>query len=66
MTDFAPLCDRLATLRRQTLVILASQPEDGSLDAGLLTLVAHTQTALVAIEEMIEAERQRARPTSRP
>ncbi len=57
MTDFAPLRDRLSTLRRQTLVTLAEQPEDGSLDAGLLALAANIQAALVALEETIAAER---------
>ncbi len=56
-TDFAPLRDRLSALRRRTLVTLAEQPEDGPLDAGLLVLVAHTQAALAAVEEMIEAKR---------
>ncbi len=65
MTDFAPLRARLLALRRQTLVTLAGQPEDGSLDAGLLALVANVQTVLVAVEEVI-AERPRPRPTSRP
>ncbi len=62
--DFAPLFDRLAALRLQTLVALAEQPEDGSLDAGLIALVANVQTALAAVEEMI-AERPQPRPTSR-
>ena len=66
VTDFAPLRDRLSALRRQTLVTLAEQPDDGSLDAGLLALVANVQAALVAVDEMIEAERPRSRPTSRP
>lgn len=57
MTDFAPLFDRLAALRRQILEALAEQPDDGSLDAGLLTLVANVQAALVAVEALIEAER---------
>ncbi len=65
MTDFAPLRDRLSALRRRTLVVLAEQPEDGSLDAGLLALVANVQTALVAVEEMI-AERPRPHPTGQP
>ncbi len=65
MTDFAPLRDRLVTLRRRTLVTLAEQPQDGSLDAGLLALVANVQTALVAIDEMI-AERPRPHPTGQP
>ncbi len=64
MTDFAPLRDRLETLRRQTLTALAEQPEDGSLDAGLLALVANVQAALAAVDELI-AERPRPRPTSR-
>ncbi len=63
-TDFAPLRARLVTLRRQTLVTLAEQPEDGSTDAGLLALVANAQTALAAIEEVI-AELPRPRPASR-
>ncbi len=65
MTDFAPLSDRLVALRHQTLVALAEQPKDGSIDAGLLALVANVQTALVAIEEII-AERPRPRPKSWP
>ena len=64
MTDFAPLRDRLSALRRQVIVTLAEQPDDGSLDAGLLALVANVQTALVAVEE-IAAERPRLHPTSR-
>ena len=60
--DFAPLRDRLVALRRRTLVALAEQPEDGSLDAGLLALVANVQSVLVAIEEMTEAERHRPAP----
>ncbi len=56
MTDFAPLFDRLVALRRRTLVALAEQPEDGSLDAGLLAIVANVQTALVAVEETIKAD----------
>ena len=66
VTNFAPLLDRLTTLRRQTLVMLAGQPENGALDAGLLALVANVSTTLVAVEKMIEAERSRPRPTSRP
>ena len=66
MTDFAPLRDRLSALRLQVLVTLAEQPEDGSLDAGLLALAANVQTTLAAVEEMIdEAERPRRHPTSR-
>ncbi len=64
MTDFTPLRDRLLALRHQTLGMLAEQPADGPLDAGLLALVANAQTALVAVDELI-AERQRPRPTSR-
>ena len=64
MTDFVPLRDRLSALRRQVLVTLAEQPEDGSLDAGLLALVANIQTALVAVEEMTEAERPPANQVS--
>ena len=63
---FAPLRDRLSALRRQVLVTLAEQLEDGSLDAGLLALVANVQATLAAVDEMIEAERQRARPTGQP
>ncbi len=63
MTDFAPLRDRLVTLRRQTLVMLAEQPEDGSIDAGLLALAANVQATLAAVEEMI-AERPRPHPPS--
>ncbi len=60
-TDFAPLRGRLVALRLQTLVMMAEQPEDGPLDAGLLALVANVQTALVAIEELT-AERPRRVP----
>ena len=56
--DFAPLRDRLVALRRRTLVALAEQPEDGSLDAGLLAIVANVQTALVA-RQVIECCRVR-------
>ena len=59
MTDFAPLRARLSALRLQTLTALAERPENGSLDAGLLALVANTQAALVAVEETIAAERPR-------
>ena len=65
VTDFAPLRDRLVTLRRQTLVTLAEQPEDGSIDAGLLALAGNVQAALVAVDELI-TERPRPRPTGRP
>ncbi len=65
LTDFARLRDRLSALRRQVLVTLAEQPEDGSLDAGLLALLANVQTALAAVDE-IAAERPRPRPASRP
>ena len=60
--DFSPLFDRLVALRCRMLVALAEQPEDGSLDAGLLALVANVQSVLVAIEEMTEAERPRPAP----
>ncbi len=56
-TDLAPLRDRLVALRLQTLVTLAAQPADGSLDAGLLALVANVQGALVAVEEIIRPRR---------
>ena len=59
-TDFVPLRDRLVTLRRQTLITLAEQPEDGSLDAGLLALVANVKAALAAIDKII-VERPRPR-----
>ena len=65
MTDFAPLRDRLSALRRQTLIMLAERPEDDSLDAGLLALVANVQATLAAVEEMIEAERPRPHRTRR-
>ncbi len=65
MTDFAPLRDRLSALRRQTLVMLAEQPEDGSIDAGLLALASNVQATLAAVDELI-AERPRPRPASRP
>ncbi len=66
MTNFGPLHDRLSALRRQTLIVLAEQPEDGSLDAGLIALVANVQSALAAVEEMTEAERPRPHPPGRP
>ncbi len=56
-TDFAPLRDRLSALRRRTLAALAERPDDGSLDAGLLALLANVQGALVAVEALIETER---------
>ncbi len=64
MTDFAPLRDRLSALRLRTIVKLAEQTDDGSLDAGLLALVANVQAVLVAIEEVI-AERPRRHPATR-
>ncbi len=64
MTDFARLRDRLSALRRQVLVTLAEQPEDGSIDAELLALVANVQATLAAVEEII-TERPRARPPGR-
>ena len=64
-TDFAPLRGRLVALRLQTLVMMAEQPEDGPLDAGLLALVANVQTALVVVDELI-TERPRPRPPGRP
>ncbi len=66
MTDFEPLRNRLSTLRRQTLVMLAEQPDDGPIDAGLIALVANVQSALAAVEEMTEAERPRPHPPDRP
>ena len=67
VTDFAPLRDRLSALRLRTIVKLAEQTDDGSIDAGLLALVANVQTTLAAVEEMIdEAERPRRHPTSQP
>ena len=63
--DFAPLRDRLVALRRRTLVKLAEQPDDGSINAGLLALAGNIQSVLAAVEEMI-AERPRRRPTGRP
>ena len=65
MTDFAPLRDRLSALRRQTIVKLAEQTDDGPIDAGLLALVANVQATLAAVDEII-TERPRPRPTSRP
>ncbi len=65
MTDFGPLRDRLVDLRLRTLVTLAAQPAGGSLDAGLLALVANVQATLAAVEEMI-AERPRPHPTGQP
>ena len=63
VTDFAPLRDRLVALRLQTIVTLAEQPDDGSLDAGLLALVSNVQAVLVAVDEIIA---ERPRPASRP
>ena len=62
MVNLVPLRGRLLVLRRQALLLLAEQPEDGNLDAGLLALVANVQIALVAVEEMTEAERPRPAP----
>ena len=56
MTNLVPLRNRLLSLRRQTLSLLASRPEGENLDAGLLAIVANVQTALVAIEETIKAD----------
>ena len=54
MANLEPLRDRLLSLRRQTLSLLASRPEDESLDAGLMAIVANVQTALVAVEETMK------------
>ena len=65
LADLAPLRDRLSALRHRTLITLAEQPDDGSIDAGLLALVANVQATLAAVEEMIdEAERPRRHPPS--
>lgn len=56
MTNLEPLRDRLLSLRRQTLSLLASRPEGGNLDAGLLVTVANVQTALVAVEETMKGD----------
>ncbi len=56
MTNLAPLRGRLLVLRRQTLHLLAARPENESLDAGLLAMVANTHTALAAVEVAIEAD----------
>ncbi len=64
MIDFAPLCNRLSVLRRQTLIMLAEQPEDGAFDAGLLALLANVQNALAAVEEIVEVERPPANQAS--
>ncbi len=56
MTNLEPLRDRLLVLRRQTLLLLAERPEGENLDAGLLAIVANVQTALAAVEVVIEAD----------
>ncbi len=56
MTNLEPLRDRLLILRRQTLLLLAERSEGENLDAGLLAIAANVQTALVAVEQTIEAD----------
>ena len=56
MTNLEPLRDRLLSLRRQNLSLLAARSEDESLDAGLLAVVANVQTTLVAVEEAMKAD----------
>ena len=56
MTNLEPLRDRLLVLRRQTLRLLAERSEGENLDAGLLTIAANVQTALAAVEVVIEAD----------
>ncbi len=56
MTNLEPLRDRLLILRRQTLLLLAERSEGENLDAGLLAIAANVQTALVAVEVVIEAD----------
>ena len=56
MANLEPLRDRLLSLRRQTLSLLASRPEDESLDAGLMAIVANVQTTLVAVEETMKGD----------
>ena len=51
MPDFSALRNKLLTIRRQTLVRMAGEPEEGAIDAGLLALAAKIQTALQAIDE---------------
>jgi hypothetical protein len=51
MTDLAPLRSTLLKLRHQTLIGLASQLEEASIDAGLLALAAETQTTPQAIDD---------------
>ena len=58
MTNLVPLCGRLLVLRRQTLFLLAERSEGENLDAGLLAIVANTQTALAA-RQVIECCRVR-------
>ena len=41
----------IRTIRRQTLVRMAGESEEGAIDAGLLALAAKIQTALQAIDE---------------
>ncbi len=56
MTNLEPLRDRLRVLRRQTLLRLAERLEGENLDAGLLAIAANVQTALAAVEVVIEAD----------
>jgi hypothetical protein len=51
MTDLAPLGDRQLERRQQMLVRLIGQLEEASVDAGLLALVANTQTTLQAFDD---------------
>ncbi len=51
MTDLAPLREKLISLRRRTLALLAERSEDTLTDAGLLALVADVQITLTALDE---------------
>ncbi len=51
MIDFAPLREKLISLRRKTLALLAERSEDTLTDAGLLALVANVQITLTALDE---------------
>ena len=51
MTDLTLLREKLISLRRKTLALLAERSEDTLTDAGLLALVADAQTTLTALDE---------------
>ncbi len=51
MTDLTLLREKLISLRRRTLALLAERSDDEVTDAGLIGLVANVRIAIQALEE---------------